>query len=375
MLVDSSKIKDPSYLFSQTPPNFVKENYYLDSLQMKVDADWPFRPNRKWIEEEKEAGTELYEPIETIIQSVKNDKGEAVSDDWYRVVFKDCRRQNKVGFRYRFSYEFDPTEPDYKKNIWIGLNQITMEPTSSQVVCRCNGSIGSIYVDENGQTSYHYEPVIQPSKLSSPMFDYSEVAIDPDGSIMLIAQYNKYTRQYYINERFVIGTDRVYKINNIIKMDSRTTFDPEDIGVIRIYLAMDQVGKLDDMEKRIAYNGKEDEPIKEDTDDYQYVFGLEEPTSVPEIIPEDGITFAPALYRRGLPVQDADISCDIALEGDGSEESLAEVYCSLEKNNDGSYTLKRKMISLSWKVVVTCYATLESGEILSFNFSVSLRPF
>ena len=375
MLVNSSRIKDTSYLFSQTPPNFVKENYYLDSLQMKVDADWPFRPNRKWIEEEKEAGTELYEPMEVVVQTVKNDKGEAVSDDWYRLVFKDCRRQNKVGYRYRFSYEFDPTEPDCKKNIWIGLNQTTMEPTSSQVVCRCNGSIGSIYVDENGQTSYHYEPVIQPSKLSSPMFDYSEVAIDPDGSIMLIAQYNKYTKQYYINERFVIGTDRVYKINNIIKMDSRTTFDPEDIGVIRIYLAMDQVGKLDDMEKRIAYNGKEDEPIKEDTDDYQYVFGLEEPASVSEIIPEDGITFTPALYRRGLPVQDADISCDIALEGDGSEESLAEVYCSLEKNSDGSYILKRKMISLSWRVVVTCYATLESGEILSFNFSVSLRPF
>ena len=174
---DTSKIKDPSYLFSQTPPNFIKENYYLDSLQMKVDADWPYRPNRKWIEEEKEAGTELYEPLEVVIQSVKNDKGETVSDDWYRLVFKDCRRQNKVGYRYRFSYEFDPTEPNFRKNIWIGLNQTTMEPTSSQVVCRCNGNIGSIYTDENGQTSYHYEPVIQPSKLSNPMFDYSEVAI------------------------------------------------------------------------------------------------------------------------------------------------------------------------------------------------------
>ena len=207
---DTSKIKDPSYLFSQTPPNFVKDNYYLKMIQMKIDSEWPYRPNRKWIEEEKEAGTELYEPLEVVIQSVKNDKGEAVSDDWYRLVFKDCRRQNKVGYRYRFSYEFDPTETDNKKNIWIGLNQTTMSPTSSQVVCRCNGNIGSIYTDENGQTSYHYEPVIQPSKLSNPMFDYSEVAIDPDGSMTLIAQYNKYTKQYYINQRFIIGTDRVY---------------------------------------------------------------------------------------------------------------------------------------------------------------------
>ena len=374
MLVDSSRIKDTSYLFSQTPPNFVKENYYLDSLQMKVDADWPFRPNRKWIEEEKEAGTELYEPMEVVIQTVKNDKGEAVSDDWYRLVFKDCRRQNKVGYRYRFSYEFDPTEPDCKKNIWIGLNQTTMEPTSSQVVCRCNGSIGSIYVDENGQTSYHYEPVIQPSKLSSPMFDYSEVAIDPDGSMMLIAQYNKYTKQYYINERFIIGTDRVYKINNIMKADSRTTFDPEDVGIIRIYLAYDQTGKLDNFETRIAYNGHEDEPNPETGDDGEYTFTIVEPGAIPDTIPSDGLVFEPLVYKNGLPTE-AEISCSISLEGYGSDMVSIDDYCELTDNDDGTFTLGRKMIDNQLKVVVSCIATIEGQPEMMLEFKVSLRPF
>ena len=67
---DTSKIKDPSYLFSQTPPNFVKDKYYLKMIQMKIDSECPYRPNRKWIEEEKEAGTEMYEPIEVGIQSL-----------------------------------------------------------------------------------------------------------------------------------------------------------------------------------------------------------------------------------------------------------------------------------------------------------------
>lgn len=371
---DTSKMKDPSYLFSQTPPNFVEPNYYLKSLQMKVDADWPYRPNRKWIEEEKEAGTELYEPLEVVIQSVKNDKGEAVSDDWYRLVFKDCRRQNKVGYRYRFSYEFDPTEPNYRKNIWIGLNQTTMSPTSSQVVCRCNGNIGSIYTDENGQTSYHYEPVIQPSKLSNPMFDYSEVAIDPDGSMTLIAQYNKYTKQYYINQRFIIGTDRVYKVNNIIKSDSRTTFDMEDVGIMRIYLAMDQTGKLDNFETRIAYNGHEDDPNPETGDDGEYTFTISEPGAIPDTIPSDGLTFEPRVYKNGLPTE-AEITCATTLEGYGSDMMSVEDYCELIDNKDGTFTLKRKMIDNQLQVVVRCVAIVEGQPEMMLEFKVSLRPF
>lgn len=371
---DTSKMRDTSHLFSQTPPNFVKGNYYLDSLQMKVDADWPFRPNRKWIEEEKCAGTELYEPIEVVVQTVKNDKGEAVSDDWYRLVFKDCRRHNKIGHRYRFSYEFDPTEPDCRKNVWIGLNQTSMSPTSSQVVCRCNGSIGSIYVDENGQISYHYEPVIQPSKLSSPMFDYSEVAIDPDGSMTLIAQCNKYTKQYYINQRFIIGTDRVYKVNNIIKSDSRTTFDPDDVGIMRIYLAYDQTGKLDNFETRIAYNGHEDEPNPETGDDMEYTFTIVEPGSIPEVIPSDGLVFEPAVYKNGLPAK-ADISCSASLDGYGADVVSVDNYCELTDNEDGTFTLKRKMIDNQLKAVVSCIASIDGQPEMILEFKVSLRPF
>ena len=50
MIMDNSNVKDPYYLITQTPPNLVKDNYYLHELQEKVDADWEYRPNRVWIE-------------------------------------------------------------------------------------------------------------------------------------------------------------------------------------------------------------------------------------------------------------------------------------------------------------------------------------
>ena len=67
-ILDSTNIKDSRYLFSQTPPDFQNDNYYLNSLQMKIDADWPYRPNRKWVEEENIPGTEEYKPLEVTLE-------------------------------------------------------------------------------------------------------------------------------------------------------------------------------------------------------------------------------------------------------------------------------------------------------------------
>ena len=67
MIMDNSNVKDPYYLITQTPPNLVKDNYYLHELQEKVDADWEYRPNCVWIEKEDGIGVEKYSPIEVVI--------------------------------------------------------------------------------------------------------------------------------------------------------------------------------------------------------------------------------------------------------------------------------------------------------------------
>ena len=92
MAIDSTNIKDVRFLYSQTPPDFHKDNYYLNTLQMKIDADWPYRPNRKWVEEETEAGSEKYIPLEVVVQTVKMIKAKRfrmIGIDWFSGTVKN----------------------------------------------------------------------------------------------------------------------------------------------------------------------------------------------------------------------------------------------------------------------------------------------
>lgn len=380
MIMDNSNVKDPYYLITQTPPNLVKDNYYLHELQEKVDADWEYRPNRVWIEKEDGIGVEKYSPIEVVIQTVKNDKGEVVSDDWRNIVFRDIKYPHRIGMRYRFSYEFDLSRPDIDKSIWIALNQNSVSPTASQVICRCNGTIKSIWEDRGngGKTSVHEEPVIQTTKLTSANFLYNEVAVDPKGQLTIIAQHNKYTEQYYINQRFVIGYDRVYKVTNIIKTDSLATYKAKDVGVMRIYLEMDQIGELDDMENRLAYNGRHEEPTPSETDgDYKLV--LVKPESIPTTFDEIDVK-AQVLIDGNPSVNDKPVfNIEIKdINPDVTYEYELNKFCSYTYDGEtDTYTIIKNegLVDLRRKVVVTFTFTPPEKEELKVSFDLSLRPF
>ena len=380
MIMDNSNVKDPYYLITQTPPNLVKDNYYLHELQEKVDADWEYRPNRVWIEKEDGIGVEKYSPIEVVIQTVKNDKGETVSDDWRNIVFRDIKYPHRIGMRYRFSYDFDLKEPDIDKSVWIALNQNSVSPTASQVICRCNGTIKSIWEDHGncGKTSVHEEPVIQTTKLTSANFLYNEVAVDPKGQLTIIAQHNKYTEQYYINQRFVIGYDRVYKVTNIIKTDSLATYKVKDVGVMRIYLEMDQIGELDDMENRLAYNGRHEEPTPSETDgNYELVLVKPEfiPTTFDEIQVKAQVLIDGSPSVNDKPVFNIEIK---DINPDVTYQYELDKFCSYTYDEEtDTYTIIKNegLVDLRRKVVVTFTFTPPEKEELKVSFDLSLRPF
>ena len=388
MAIDSTNIKDTRYLYSQTPPDFRKDNYYLNTLQMKIDADWPYRPNRKWVDEETEAGSETYIPLEVVIQTVKNDKGEAISDDWYRLVFRDCQKPVRLGRRYRFGYEANIDTPDAKKNIWLGVNQTQLSPTAAQTVCRCNGTIGSLYKDKNGKIMRHYEPVVQPDKLSGSGVKQSEVAVDLNGSKILLAQFNKYTQQYYINQRFFIDANAaerenqpVYKITNIVRSNTLTTYDPTDVGLVRIYYEVDQIGAQDDVENRIAYNGvvsdnispETDEPISggSSTEEDYYTFGIVSPEVIPEVLTE--LTFKPQLKNNGVVVDNVNIGVSYKLIGTAYADKVPiDNFVTMQINSDGTFTLTRVKKDLTMELVVTCEVTAPNGSVYQIDFSMRL---
>ena len=388
MAIDSTNIKDTRYLYSQTPPDFNKDNYYLNTLQMKIDADWPYRPNRKWVDEETEAGSETYVPLEVVVQTVKNDKGEAISDDWYRLVFKDCQKPVRLGRRYRFDYDANINIPDIRKNIWLGVNQTQLSPTASQTVCRCNGTIGSLYKDKDGKITRHYEPVVQPDKLNGGGVRQNEVAVDLSGNKVLLAQFNKYTQQYYINQRFFIDAnafDRehqpVYKITNIVRSNTLTTYDPTDVGLVRIYYEVDQIGAQDDVENRIAYNGVVNDNISPETDepvsgsggtveDY-YTFSIVSPDVIPEVLTE--LTFKPQLQNNGVVVDGANIGVSCKLTGTAYADKVPlDSFVTMTINSDGTFTLTRVKKDLTMVLITTCEATAPDGSVYQIDFSMRL---
>ena len=385
-VINTTNVVDNSYLLSQTPKNYAKDNYWLNELQEKVIADWELRPNRVDIEEEQGFGTEEYKPLEVVIQSVRDDKGAKISDDWRRVVFKDIFSNRYIGTRYRFSYNFDLNEPNKDKSVWIAVNQDSASPTAQQVIVRCNGTLGSIWTDENGVKSYHYEPVVQNTTLSSTPPSFSEVVVDLKSQLVITCQHNKYTRDYYINQRFVIGYDRVYKISNIIKTDALKTYQSDFVGVMTLYLDFDQNSAKDDFENRIAYNGREDEtitplPDPDPSENGGYKVEIVSPIPLPTELYSDSDKeyFEVWGYKDEEKLTDEIFVKLYAVENGeriDDTETINE-YCVFDVSllkTEHKFALKRVKKSWRVRILVRCYFSpvASPGEEAAYEFELSL---
>lgn len=370
-------VKDSTYILddvldSQDSPDFTSDDYYLRYNQLKVNADWEFRPNRKLIDVEDFRGSEHYFPEEVVIQSVRGETGTEISDDWYRIVFKDCFRTNHVGDRYRFNLEPNSTQNDLEKNIWLGFNCKNLDFTSSIVVRRCNGTIGSIYTDEKGYTHYHYEPVVQSTHSSDFSLYYNRYNVNPQGSLIIVAQNNKYTTQYKVNQRFVIGQDSIYKIDNILRIDSQSTNNPNDVGLIELHLSYDQVSKMDDMEHRMAYNGTVDTPHDIDFNSDAKLL-MKKPESWDRKLTTAGTNLEFVVYPYenidGLEYQ---LTASFADDVDFID---INDYVQINHIENGKFDVFKKKSMMNHNVVLTCKAYYNDEEILSLDIVCSLLPF
>lgn len=377
------KIVDSTYgptlyeLLTQTPKNYAKNNYYIETLQEKIWADWEYRPNRVDIEQEKEIGSNEYFPLEVVIQNVKNDKGEKVSDDYKRIVFKFVDYKVRLGTKFRFSYNFDLEEPNEDKSVWLTTNKDSTIATAGVVITRCNGTLGSIYIDENGKSSYHYEPVVCTTDLKSVGLTYNNVIVTPNAQIYLIVQHNQYTRDYYLNQRFIIGYDKVYKVKGINNFNSLSTYKPDDVGTMILYADLDEISPKDDFVTRIAFN-KEGEGVTEnpsvvptEPDEANYSFRLVLPEKMPTELYSTPIEFKAALFNGETEV-DAFIDVDVSLAG----ASTPTNYYELTTEGDGIFTLRRrKLYNRAPLVIKCCIAAHNSptGEEMAIQFELSLR--
>lgn len=374
-VTDTTMIADDSYLLSQTPENYDTKNFYLKELQDKVDAEWRFRPNRVNIEYEKTWGHDDYEGIEVVVQTVKSEKGESYSDDFRHLVFKDIREKRfNIGNKFRFSAIYDADAKDDDKDIWLVTNFASIKPTTSVVVQRCVNTLGSVVLKEGSKEIdyYHYEPVILGTELTSVGLLYNQTIVSAQARIIALAQHNQYTSQYFINQRFVVGYDKVYRVVDINKAYSKSTKDPMNVGLMRVYLELteespyDVFGHGEDGE-RIAYqeeNFVKVEQDKENADGYSIRFLS--PDFVPEKITSKPLLFTAKLYHDDVEVV-APVSFTLSIpKGDVNK------YLKVENIDDNSIEVSLLKIYVGGNLTITASATVGGQDISAKIDNISI---
>ena len=377
-VVDITNSANSYDILSQTPKNYSKDNYFLKELQDKVNAEWRYRPNRVDIEYENSWGVQTYTPIEVVIQSVRSEKGSAISNDCRRIVFKNILEDRFViGSKFKFSEKYDLNTEDKNKNVWLATNTDTVKMTSSMIIERCNGTLGSVYVDNQGITQYHYEPVIQGKDLSAVNLFYNEVAVSPQSQLLVIAQHNEFTKKYYINQRFIVGYDKVYRIKAINKFYANSTNDPENVGLMRIYLELTESCIYDNFDTRIAYQNS---PVVHltTTKNSSYSIKLSKPEYIPVNLTDNPITFTMVVVNeRGQEFPEINISVDCVLENLPSGVDQSNYFDYIDNGNN-SFDLRRKRIYLNGNLQINCKVNKEespSGEEFSTSFTMVMGSF
>lgn len=374
----STKIADSSYLLSQTPKNYNEDNFYIKELQQKVDAEWHYRPNRVDLEYEtnwhrEQAETQVYAPLEVVMQTVKSDKGTAISDDYRKLVFRNIRENRfLIGSKFRFAPDYSVDATEEEKNTWLTINLDTTDFTSSVVINRCNGTLVSLWQDEQNVSQRHEEPVIQGADLRSVSTFYNETAVSPQSELLVIAQYNAFTSQYKLNQRFFIGPDRVYRIKAINKFYANSTNNSKDVGLMRLYFELTEISEYDNFETRVAYQMNQEVVMDETPDSGDYRIVITQPEVIPNSLTSEILHFRAMAYQSqtqlNIPVT---VACVLKNLPSGVDPSR---YYTLTTLSDNYFDLSRNKIYPNGNIVVTCNVSAsDSPSGTAFSTSFELR--
>lgn len=357
---------------SKTPKNRSKDNFFYKELQDKYNAEWRFAPNVVNVEYELERGSDKYGVIEVRDQPLRNDKGEAHADDLRRLVFKDLwEKRFDVGCKFRFSERFD--DENSPKSVWLVVNMKYLNPGTSVTVEKCNTTLG-FYVDadNDGVSDRYYEPAIIDDGLSGVSTFFNETAVVPQAGIKARVQYNDRTNKFYINQRFIIGRDMVYRVKNIYKFDESDTYGAEKPGLIDLNLEFVEVSAKDDFWNRIAYPEHDtvapniDSDAIEKQDGYSIKWVPIGRTEIPLQVPSGEAVRLKAQVYNGTTVSDKTADISISLENlvyDNLPQKIKDTYPDLASvmalyvtsavDDQGIVSLQKKRNYLNGSLILT----------------------
>ena len=373
-IIDISNLGAAGYTaISQTPKNRSRDNWFLKELQDKYNAEWRYAPNVVTVEYERTWGAQDFEEIEVRDQKIHSDKTKTYSDDVKRLVFKDLwEKRFRIGSKFRFSERFDANAPEAERNEWLATNASYSSPGTSVVVTRCNGRLGSMHTDAQGISTAHYEPVIFGGELKGVSVYDNKIAFSPQSELTAVMQHNAYTAQFYINQRFVVGYDQVFRVKGLNKFYSQTTNNPHDPGLMILYLEITERSDKDDFDTGIAYNEKHN-VVMVPTEGPAEGLSIKwkEPSEIPAALPTEPIRFEAAAVRGGVETQESVVfSYELENLPQGVDPSI---YVGFETEGN-SFTIRKKRIYLNGDIKITASipASQSGGDGYSVAFSMRM---
>ena len=189
-------------------------------------------------------------------------------------------------------------------------------------------------------------------------------------------QHNEFTRKYYVNQRFIVGYDQVYRIQAISKFASNRTFVDDDLGTIILYFEVVQKSEYDNFQTRIAYNQKESVVVEETGTETDYQIRLDEPSVIPETLSNEPLIFKPVVYASGVST-DTPVVTTYQLMNASSppqpvDDSVRDKYVKFEQLEGNSFSLQKLKFYPAGNLEVTCKAILEGVDV-TYKFNISLR--
>lgn len=359
-VIDTTNLVDSSTcLNTNLEPNFISDNYYLSSIQDKIDYEWDFRANRIDIKEENVAGSEIYTDVQVAIDTVFNDKTKTtMSDDWRRIIFKDITHNIDVGKRFIFAENFH--NKDNGESVWITTNLTKLSATSAGVIRRCDNNIAMKL--KNGEI--HYEPCILETEFKAINLYYDESIVVPQAQIYIILQYNEYTKKIKINDRYILGAtdleDRanndVFKVKASVKFKTKTTFDVTNNKLVYLALDRDSVDERDDLVNRIAFQATDniDPPVPKPTENtYEVKLYNQNDEQIYEdkILLEEENKYYINVYKNDELLTDCNYNYELDLVGTDKDTYYYDFTIG-EANN--VFYIKNKKTYVKDKLLLSC---------------------
>lgn len=401
-LIDSTNvISSAMSLKARLDKNMVPTNYYLQSLQEKRNSDWLMRYNVVDIEEELQkqltytSAYPNFTPIEVVIQSVKDERGQDLGIDWAEICFKDLQHPNAIGDRYRFDLEFPnmstmtEDEKFYQTCVWLAVNKSPINPGNSCVIRRCNGSIalqGSPTNEYNNITEIRYEPVVLENDLKYINLYYNQTLVVPQAEWYATMQMNYFTNSIKINDRFIFGgidsldrtNNSVYKVKAIVKASSTRTFskpgatEVDTIPLIIIAMDKDVLAETDDLSTRVATGAPIYKVLDENPQDEYYIKLSEQDSQNNLILTGQTETYNPELMLNEEVQSGIQFSYTLVL-GDLDYTNYCDFVPNYENGaNSFSVTCLKKCNVFNLTITIT--ATIEEQTITK-DFEIELGGF